>query len=104
MGKYTKEMGEYTKEMYDAYRKEQDEKAAKEAEEQRERAEKASARLVWMADGGSEADFEKEWSRLKDEGRRSRVVDADRPPRWWRKARGLWASARRRGISRQREV
>jgi hypothetical protein len=75
-------MGEtYTKEMHEAYRKEQDEKAVKEAEELREKMEKESARRVWMGDGGREADFEKEWPKLRDEGRRRRVVEANRRAR-----------------------
>jgi hypothetical protein len=69
--------GEYTKEMHEAYRKEQDEKAAKEEEARREQTEKESARRAWLADGGSEAAFEREWPTLRDEGRRRRVVDAD---------------------------
>lgn len=74
-------MGQYTKEMHEAYRKEQDEKAAKVEEERREHMEKESARRAWLADGGREADFEREWPRLRDEGRRRRVVDADRRAR-----------------------
>ena len=34
-----------------------------------------------MADGGREGDFEREWPRLRDEGRRGRVVDADKRAR-----------------------
>jgi hypothetical protein len=75
-------MGErYTLEDHEAYRKEQDEKAAKEAEERRERTERETARRAWLADGGREADFEREWKQLRDEGRRRRVVDADRKAR-----------------------
>jgi hypothetical protein len=74
-------MGEYTKEMHEAYRKEQDEKAAKEAEELREQMEKESARRAWLADGGSEADLQREWPKLRDQGRRRRVMDADRQAR-----------------------
>lgn len=75
-------MGEtYTKEMYEAYRLQQDEKATREAEELREKMEKESARRVWLSDGGGEADFEKAWPKLRDEGRRRRVVDADRRAR-----------------------
>ena len=74
-------MERYTLEDHEAYRKEQDEKAAKEAEERRERTEKESARRAWLADGGSAADFEREWPKLRDEGRRRRVVDADRRAR-----------------------
>ena len=73
--------GTYTKEMHEAYRKEQDEKAKKKEEANRERTEKESARRLWLADGGSEADFEKAWPGLRDEGRRRRVMDADRRAR-----------------------
>ena len=71
----------YTKEMHEAYRQKEDEKAAKEAEELREKTEKESARRAWMADGGKVADFEREWPKLRDEGRRQRVVGADRRAR-----------------------
>jgi hypothetical protein len=37
--------------------------------------------MAWVGDGGSEADFEREWPTLRDEGRRRRVVDADRRAR-----------------------
>jgi hypothetical protein len=74
-------MKRYTLEDHEAYRKEQDEKAAKEAEEQRERMEKETARRAWLADGGSDKDFQREWPKLRDEGRRRRVVDADRRAR-----------------------
>jgi Fe-S oxidoreductase len=74
-------MERYTLEDLEAYRKEQDEKAAKEAEEQRERMEKETARRAWLADGGTEANFQREWPELRDEGRRRRVVDADRRAR-----------------------
>jgi len=71
----------YTEEMHEAYRKEQDEKAAREAEGRSERMEKESARRAWIADGGSEADFERDWPKLRDEGRRRRVLGADRRAR-----------------------
>jgi hypothetical protein len=74
-------MGQYTKEMHEAYRKEQDEKAAKEAQERGRWMERANARRAWLADGGSETDFEKAWPSLRDEGRRRRVMDADRRAR-----------------------
>jgi hypothetical protein len=73
--------GTYTKEMHEAYRKEQDEKAKKEEEANRERMEKESARRAWIADGGSEADFQREWPSLRDQARRERVLDADRRAR-----------------------
>jgi hypothetical protein len=82
-------VGNYTKEMHEAYRKEQDEKAAKEEEKRRERTEKESARRAWLADGGKEADFQREWPRIRDEGRRRRVVDADRRAREMMQASGV---------------
>jgi hypothetical protein len=81
-------MGKYTKAMYEQFRKEQDQKAAKEAEERRERTETESARRAWLADGGREADFEKAWPKLRDEGRRQRVMDADRRAREEMRAHG----------------
>jgi hypothetical protein len=82
-------MERYTLEDFEAYRQEQDEKAAKEAEERQERTEKESARRAWLADGGSEADFSKSWPSLRDEGRRRRVVDADRRARETMQASGV---------------
>jgi hypothetical protein len=74
-------MRRYTKEDHEEFRRQVDEKAKKEEEANRERTEKESARRVWLADGGREADFEKEWPKLRDEGRRRRVIDADRRAR-----------------------
>jgi hypothetical protein len=72
-------MGEpYTKEDFLEYRRKVDEKAKKEEEAKRERTEKESARRAWLADGGSEADFEKEWPSLRNQARRKRVIDADK--------------------------
>jgi len=82
-------MESYTLEDHEAYRKEQDEKAAKEAEERREQMEKESARRAWLADGGNAGDFQREWPRLRDEGRRRRVVDADRRAREQMQASGV---------------
>jgi len=78
----------YTLEDHEVYRKEQDEKAAKEAEELRERTEKETARRAWLSDGGREADFEKAWPKLRDEGRRQRVMGADRRAREMQRAHG----------------
>jgi hypothetical protein len=80
--------GTYTKDMHEAYRKEQDEKAAKEEEARNTRIEKENARRAWKADGGSEADFEKAWPKLRDEGRRQRVIDADQKAREEMRAHG----------------
>jgi hypothetical protein len=82
-------MERYTLEDYEAYRKEQDEKAKKEEEANRERMEKESARCAWKADGGSEADFEKAWPKLRDERRRRRVIDVDRRAREAMQASGV---------------
>jgi hypothetical protein len=82
-------MERYTKEDHDEYRRQQDEKAAKEEEARREKTEKDSARRAWLTDGGREADFEKEWPKLRDEGRRRRVVDADRHAREMMQATGV---------------
>ena len=43
--------------------------------------EKEAARQAWTCDGGAEADFQRECPRLRDEGRRRCVVDADRHAR-----------------------
>jgi hypothetical protein len=82
-------MERYTLEDHEAYRKEQDEKAAKEEEARRERSEKESARRAWTSDGGSEADFEREWPELRNEGRRRRAVDADKRARDAHRASGV---------------
>jgi hypothetical protein len=82
-------MQRYTLEDHEAYRKEQDEKAAKEEEARNARMEKESARRAWLADGGSDRDFEKAWPKLRDEGRRRRVVDASRRAREEQQASGV---------------
>jgi hypothetical protein len=81
--------GKYTRAMFEEYRRQQDEKAAKEAEERKEKSEKESARRLWLADGGSAASFEREWERLRDEGRRRRVLDADKRAREEMRASGV---------------
>jgi hypothetical protein len=82
-------MERYTLEDFEAYRREQEEKAAKEEEARSARIEKENARRAWKADGGSEADFEKAWPKLRDEGRRLRVMDADRRARETMQASGV---------------
>ena len=82
-------MPKYTAEMHEEYRRQQDEKAAKEEQERRERTEKESARRAWLAEGGRVEDFEREWPQLRDEGRRRRVVDADRRAREEMRLRGV---------------
>jgi hypothetical protein len=79
----------YTQEMHEAYRKEQDENAAKEVEARNERMEKETAKRAWMADGGREAAFEKAWPKVRDQGRRQRVLDADKRARQEMYERGV---------------
>ena len=81
--------GKYTAEMHEEYRRQQDEKAAREQQERRERTEKESARRTWLAEGGRTEDFEREWPQLRDEGRRRRVVAADRRAREEMQLRGV---------------
>jgi hypothetical protein len=84
-------MERYTLEDHEAYRKEQDEKTAKEEEARTQRMEKETARRAWIADGGANGDFEKAWPKLRDEGRRKRVMDADRRARETMQASGVSA-------------
>jgi hypothetical protein len=81
--------GTYTLEDFEAYRKEQDEKAKKKEEANRERTEKESARKAWIRDGGAEADFEKEWPSLRNQARRERVLNADQKARESMQASGV---------------
>lgn len=80
--------GTYSKEMHEHFRKEQDAKAARVEEDHRERTERESLLRAWLADGGSEADFRREWPRLRDEERRQRVLDADKHAREQMRAHG----------------
>jgi hypothetical protein len=81
-------MRRYTREDNEAYRKSIGREAGQEAEEHQERTQSQSLRRAWLADGGSEADFEKAWPALRDEGRRKRVVYADRRTREEMRAHG----------------
>jgi hypothetical protein len=81
--------GRYTLEQFEADKQAREEREAKEDQERRERTEKESARRAWLADGGRAEDFEKEWPKLRDEGRRRRVVDADCRARDEYRARGV---------------
>jgi hypothetical protein len=73
--------GKYTEKDHEEYRRKVDEQAAKEERERRERIEKEGARQEWVREGGDPDDFENEWIWMRDEGRRRRVVDADRHAR-----------------------
>ena len=82
-------MQKYTKEQFERDLKARQEREAKEAQERREQTQKASAMRAWIRDGGAEADFEREWPKLRDEGRRRRVVDADQGARANQRASGV---------------
>jgi hypothetical protein len=82
-------MGEmYTQEDHEEYRRKVDEQAKKEEEARREKMERETARRAWLADGGKEGDFEKAWPKLHDEGRRRRVMDADKHAREMQRVHG----------------
>ena len=71
----------YTKEMYEEYRKEQDEKAAKEEKARRDRWEEHAARVAYLAEGGTEQEFEAAWPEMREEARRQRAIDREREAR-----------------------
>ena len=79
----------YTREMHEEYRREQVEKAAKEERERRERLEEDIARRAYMAEGGTEEEFEKAWPQMREEGRRQRAMSREREAREGQRARGL---------------
>lgn len=66
-------------EMREARERDEKKNAAREkaARERLEAGEKASARHAWIADGGSAEAFEKNWTRLRDEKRVSKMLSAD---------------------------
>jgi hypothetical protein len=67
-------MRRYNREDYEGYTKSIVREGRQEVEEHQERTQSQSLRRAWLADGGSEADFEKAWPVLRNEGRRQRVV------------------------------
>jgi hypothetical protein len=71
----------YTAEMHQAHVEVEEKRRAEEEQQRQERSERETARRAWLADGGREADFEKAWPKLRDEGRRQRVMDADKRAR-----------------------
>jgi hypothetical protein len=81
--------GRYTKEMFEQERKERAEKVEREAQERRERMAKDGAKQAWVADGGSEAAFEKVWPEIRDELHRRRVLDADEQARLAQRGTGV---------------
>jgi hypothetical protein len=67
----------YTKEMHEAHVKAEEKKRAEEEQARAERFAREAARRAWIADGGDEASFERQWDTIRDERRKRRVVDAD---------------------------
>jgi len=83
-------MGEkYTREQYEADLAARQEREAREAQAHREGTKRESLRRAWIADGGSEADFEREWPSLRDQARRQRVMSADQKARETMQASGV---------------
>jgi hypothetical protein len=67
----------YTKEQFEQRLLEKADEDKQKKAELKEKSEKASARMAWLADGGSEADFEKQWPTMRDEARRQRLMGAE---------------------------
>jgi len=65
----------YTLEQFEADRAARERDQERRNQERRERAEKAAAWKAWKAEGGSEADFERERPKIRDEGRRRRIFE-----------------------------
>ena len=61
--------------------------AEAEQKARRERTEKNSAYAAWVAHGGDEDGFEREYPKLRDEARRRRVIDANEEARRMARAR-----------------
>jgi hypothetical protein len=53
----------------------------REEQERRAKMGKANAKRAWIADGGSEANFETLWPEMRDEARRERIISAKRRAR-----------------------
>lgn len=71
----------YTLEEHEQHVEAEERRQAKEEQERREKADKGAAKAAWIRDGGNAADFERNWSRLRDERRSERVKVADRRAR-----------------------
>jgi hypothetical protein len=79
----------YTREMHEQFVQAEEERKGKEEQARREKSEKDSARKAWLADGGREMDFERQWPSIRDEARKQRVMSADREARQSMRARGV---------------
>lgn len=74
-------MEQYTREQHEAYVAAEQARKAKEEQERREKMEKESAQRAWLADGGSESEFQQYWPLLRDEGRAERIKNIERQAR-----------------------
>jgi hypothetical protein len=63
--------------------------ADKQARDRKERQEKQNARRAYLAEGGTEAAFERAWPEMREEMRRRRVMDAEREAREGQRASGV---------------
>lgn len=71
----------YSAEAHEEHRRAEDERIAEEEQARREKADKGAAKAACVQDGGSAADFERNWPRLRDEARAERIKNADRRAR-----------------------
>jgi hypothetical protein len=81
--------GKYTLEEFMADKQAREEREVKEARERKERQEKQNARRAYLAEGGTEAEFERAWPEMREEARRRRVMDAEREAREGQRASGV---------------
>jgi hypothetical protein len=79
----------YTRADHEAYRQKVEAEQVRESQERRERIEREAALRAWVADGGNERSFEREWPTLRDEMRRRRVIEADERSRSAQQATGV---------------
>ncbi len=70
-----KKLSELTNEDVDRMVAQKEAEAEAEKKARHERMEKTDARLAWLAEGGDEASFERQWPSLRDEARRRRVME-----------------------------
>jgi hypothetical protein len=81
--------GKYTLEQFEADKQARQEKEAKEEHERRERREKENTRRRYLAEGGTEVEFERAWPEMREEARRRRVMDGERKAREGQRASGV---------------
>ena len=80
----------YTMEQFLADKEAREKEQERREQERSERTEKGEARRAWKDEGSSEEDFEREWPKIRDEGRRRRIFE---------RAQAARAAQRNSGIS-----